>query len=518
MAYCEGLSGGPAVGRRDFMGLFGGMLAAGAIPSGALAASPVTGRKVIVIGAGIAGLTAAHEVERRGGEAILLEARDRVGGRAWTVRGGDTIRHIGQEDQRVDFSPDLYLNVGPARIPSHHDQYLGLAREYGVELEVLVNSSRSAYLLNSAVADGSRKVRIRQASNDLRGHLSALLDKALRSGSLDQSLDAVVRGKLQTFLKLYGDLAADGAYAGSQRSGLSQVPGATIEQAIAVPPLTLDALLANPELALILFDENILMQPTMLHPKGGMDRLPVAIAARLRTQPRLNAEVREIRRKGSGVRIVYRDRVTGKDEVVEGDRAIITTPLPILARTPADFSKPVARAIAGVRYSDSMKIGFESAPFWEAEQIYGGQSFTGGDTSLIWYPSGTFQRPRQILLAAYTSRDNAVRLGKLSRAEQVEAARRAVELVHPGHGRDLEKPVVVQWSKIPYSEGPWVEWTDVGNDDKSAALLNAGDGPFLFAGSHLSAYSGHWQEGAILSARRAVGLALGAPTSILTAS
>jgi monoamine oxidase len=311
---------------------------------------------------------------------------------------------------------------------------------------------------------------------------------------------------LVAFLKLYGDLADDGAYKGSQRSGLAQVPGATIEQAIAVPPVSLDALLANAELSMILFDENVLMQPTMFQPVGGMDRLPVAIARALRTPPRLGREVREIRREGGGVRIVVRETRSGRVETVTADRAIITMPLPILARTPNDFSPSVNRAIASVHYSDSIKIGFESAPFWEAEQIYGGMSFVGGDTGLVWYPSGQFQRKRQILLAAYATREQAAHLATHSRAEQIEIARAAVERLHPGHGKDLASPVLVRWQRVPFSEGPWVEWTDPGNDAHAADILNAGDGPFLFAGSHLSAYSGHWQEGAILSARRAVGL------------
>jgi monoamine oxidase len=496
----------PPLSRRTMLGAMGGVIATGAIPLSSLRAAPAKGRRIIVIGAGIAGLIAAYEIEKQGGEAILLEARTRVGGRAWTLRGGDRISHIGEDDQVVAFSPGLYLNAGPARIPSHHDQYLGYARDLGVPLEVLVNTSRSDYLLDSAKSAGSERIRLRQAANDLRGHFSALLEKALRSGALDQDLDTTVRGKLVAFLKLYGDLAEDGSYRGSQRSGLTQVPGATIEQAIAVPPLTLDTLLANPELSMILFEENILMQPTMFQPVGGMDRLPVALAKALRTPARLGAEVREIRREGAGVRIVYRDARSGRDQSVSADRAIITTPLPILARTPNDFSTAANQAIASVRYSDSIKIGFESAPFWEAEQIYGGISFVGGDTGLVWYPSGQFQQKQQILLAAYASREQAAHLSANSRAEQIEIARAAVDRLHPGHGRDLGSGVLVHWQRIPFNEGPWIEWDDPGNDRRAADVLNAGDGPFLFAGSHLSAYSGHWQEGAILSAKRAVSL------------
>jgi monoamine oxidase len=487
--------------RRALLKVLGGALAAGVVPAAASDAAAAASRRVVIIGAGIAGLVAALEVERHGGEAILVEARDRVGGRAWTVRGGDRIEHIGEDPQVAAFAEGLYLNAGAARIPSHHDQYLGLCRDHDVPLEVLVNATHSAFL---AAGDGKR-IRLRQAGNDLRGHLSALLERGLRQGSFDQAIDPATRAQLATFLKLYGDLADDGSYRGSERSGLARVPGATSETALAVPPETLDALLADPQLPMILFEENILMQATMLHPVGGMDRLPIAIAAGLRTPVHLGQEVVEIRRRGQGVRIVVRDRRSGADRAIDGDRAIITSPLPILARTPNDFSPAVRRAIAGVTYSDSIKIAFESAPFWEADQVYGGQSFPGGDTGAIWYPSGTFQRPRQILLAAYASRNQVQRLALLGRAGAIEAARAAVERIHPGHGRGLEKPVLVRWSRIPFSEGPWIEWSDNGNDPAAATLLNAGDGPFLFAGSHLSQYSGHWQEGAILSARYAVG-------------
>jgi len=51
----------------------------------------LTGRSsasVIVLGAGVAGLTVAYELEKAGYRCTILEARDRAGGRNWTVRGG----------------------------------------------------------------------------------------------------------------------------------------------------------------------------------------------------------------------------------------------------------------------------------------------------------------------------------------------------------------------------------------------------------------------------------------------
>jgi monoamine oxidase len=48
----------------------------------------VNGTTVLVLGAGVAGLTAAYELEKAGYRCAVLEARDRPGGRNWTVRDG----------------------------------------------------------------------------------------------------------------------------------------------------------------------------------------------------------------------------------------------------------------------------------------------------------------------------------------------------------------------------------------------------------------------------------------------
>lgn len=491
--------------RRKFLAAFGAAAASALFSKPAAARGPSPVRSVVVVGAGWAGLSAAYELQKAGMDVIVLEARSRVGGIIWTLRGGDKVSHIGEEAQQVGFVPGNYLNAGAGRIPSHHDHLLGYARELGVPLEVLVNESRSNLLFRARPGGRTEQIRLRQAANDLRGHLSALLDEALRSGGLDRALPPAVRGRLSEFLKLYGDLSSDGRFLGTTRSGYARAPGATFaEQPTAVAPLTLDSLLADVQLTTLLYEEDILMQPTMFQPVGGMDRLPLAIAGRLRDPVRLHADVQEIRRRGDGVRIVYRDTVTGRFETVEADHAIITAPLPILKKTRHDFSPAVARAIAAANYSDAVKVAFESAPFWERQQIYGGNSYVDGDTGVIWYPSGSFHAPRQVLVAAYGWDNLGARLARLTLGERIETARRVIEHMHPGHGKDLEKPVVINWRRIPYSEGAWIEWGTAGNDPASAMALNDGDGPFSFAGSYLSAYSGHWQEGAVLSALRVV--------------
>ena len=142
------------------------------------------GKHVVVLGAGIAGLVSAFELEQAGFLVTLLEARGRVGGRAWTVRDGDRIEMLGEAPQTAKFSDGVYFNAGPARIPSFHTGLMGYADRFNVPLEVEVNSSRSAYIMGS---NGDR-IRMRTAINDMRGQIAELLAKALNQGALDQSI------------------------------------------------------------------------------------------------------------------------------------------------------------------------------------------------------------------------------------------------------------------------------------------------------------------------------------------
>lgn len=87
------------------------------------------GAKVLILGSGMAGLVAAHELLKSGYDVELLEFNDRVGGRSWSIRGGDTYTELGGETQHCQFDKGLYLNPGPWRIPYHHHGYLHYARD-----------------------------------------------------------------------------------------------------------------------------------------------------------------------------------------------------------------------------------------------------------------------------------------------------------------------------------------------------------------------------------------------------
>jgi monoamine oxidase len=77
-------------------------------------------KKVIVIGAGMAGLVAAYELDRAGHTVVLLEAQHRVGGRVLTLR--------------EPFSDGLYAEGGAMRIPVAHDLTMAYIEQFGLGL------------------------------------------------------------------------------------------------------------------------------------------------------------------------------------------------------------------------------------------------------------------------------------------------------------------------------------------------------------------------------------------------
>ncbi len=504
-----GMAGGAAAvtTAMQTLGLFGTPAAAASTPTG-LPAGFGRGRHVVVLGAGIAGLVSAYELEQAGFRVTLLEARPRVGGRAWTVRNGDRIEMIGEATQTARFSDGIYFNAGPARLPSFHQGIIGYAQKFGVPLEVEVNSSRSAY-----IADAQGRIRMRTAINDTRGYLSELLAKAVNQGALDQAVTPSDKALLLPLLRAYGDLDDGFAFKGTMRSGFGTPPGAGVSSLeSAAKPVPFDRLLANPQLPFTLFEDALYMQATMFQPVGGMDRIAVAMEANLRHRAIRNAEVRRIRRSETGVEIAYVDRPSGAAHTVRADYVICTIPFPVLAGIDTDLPAATVAAIKSVVYDASNKVAFEAPRFWEQDQIYGGISFVGGDTTLIWYPSAGLHSARGMLLGCYCSGQTALDFQAKPLAEQIAVSRAAIEHVHPGHGNDCVDPLVVNWRKIPYSLGPWPAWNGVQKafgehpiDTPGFRHLCEPHGRLVFATAALSQTPG-WQEGALQSAHAAVAM------------
>ena len=254
----------------------------------------------------------------------------------------------------------------------------------------------------------------------------------------------------------------------------------------------------------VLFEEAFDMQATMFQPVGGMDHIPMAFAAKLGPAIRLGCEVAAIRRVPQGVRISYHDKHRGGARTIDAEYCLVTIPLKVLSGIKADFSAPYRAAIAAVEYGNAVKIAWQAERFWERQDhIYGGISWVKGPSTLVWYPSGGLFSAKGIVLGAYAVRDDADDLATRPLGDQFALTRAMIDELHPGHGKELEKPMAIAWSKVPYSLGIAARWRP--DQDQDYALLGQPDGPFYFAGEHLS-HIGAWQEGAILSARRAINL------------
>lgn len=488
-----------AYGAMQAMGLMGDEAWAG-MPD--LAPGSGKGVSVVILGAGPAGLSAAYEMGKAGYECTIIEARDRVGGRNFTVRKGTTIDFTDGSQQVCAFDEGQFFNAGPARIPSHHQATLGYCREFGVTMETEVNWSGTARIQADRL-NGGAAIEMRQAIYDYRGHMAELLAKCTKKGALDDLYTADDRDKMLSVLRPWGGLSEALTYDGSESAGFEIFPGAADQAPKHRAPLPLSVVGDGFVQAVADFTDDVSFQATMQQPVGGMDRIPAAFEARLGNVIRKGCEVRRIRRNKTGVDVFYYDKVTRQAEVISGDYCICTIPMSALAAIDADFAKPVKAAIAknAGSYIDGYKIAFQSPRFWETnDHIYGGLSFTDRDTFATWYPSDRFHAPEGILVAGYAFDG---RMGARSLNDQIAYARGTIDRLHPGQSGQMKSPVAINWKQMPYSLGLASFLAD---EDKSAYdLLNQPDGPIYFAGDHLSHVSS-WQQGAFLSSHRVVNM------------
>ena len=93
---------------------------------------------VLVLGAGVAGMTAALELRDAGYQVQVLEYNGRSGGRNWSIRGGDRYTELGGATQECLFDKGLYINPGPWRIPYHHRGMLHYCKVLGVPPGVIL--------------------------------------------------------------------------------------------------------------------------------------------------------------------------------------------------------------------------------------------------------------------------------------------------------------------------------------------------------------------------------------------
>ncbi len=162
------------------------------------------GASVIILGAGLAGMTAALELRKAGYKVKILEYRERAGGRSWTLRGGDRLHRAGRLHPDLRFRERPLHQPGPVAhsLPSPRPD--PLCKTLGVKLEPFVELNANALLHNSkAFGDASRE-RSRHIMSDFNGYVSELLSKATNQGKLDEAVTKEDREIILEALKTLG--------------------------------------------------------------------------------------------------------------------------------------------------------------------------------------------------------------------------------------------------------------------------------------------------------------------------
>jgi monoamine oxidase len=508
--------GGTGLSRRQLLllvGQAGGFAAVnavfGALTRGAAADElpmvPLEGARrvsVAILGAGIAGLCAAYELEALGFDVVLIESSSRLGGRNWTVRGGTEIREF-DSSQRCGFDPGLYFNLGPARIPGHHSTVLGYCRTFAIPLEVKVNESRMAFCRDAAIR-GGRPVREMQVAADIRGYIAELAAKGIAGRSAELGLNDDERERLVGLVRAFGDLGDDDRFTGSIRA--RRLGTGVLDAALADEPIELGELI-NSKLWQVptLFTEMPDQAATMLQPVGGMDRIVAGFARTVRGPVRSRVAVERIRHSEQGVELGLIDLDSGSRSTLRADYCIDAIPFPLHRRIDHDYSAPVREAIDAMTAHRFFKVALQmGSRFWEERYgIYGGITWSDDDITQIWYPSEGFQSAKGVVLAAYCWDDEvSARWEGLSPTERLEKAVVEGERIHPEYRAEAENGISIAWAKVPNLEGCTFAWAD-DDIDRFCDRVRDGDGRVYFAGDQVSHLPG-WQEGAMQSAMRAV--------------
>jgi monoamine oxidase len=469
------------------------------------------GASVLVLGAGLAGMTAALELRKAGYKVQVLEFNSRPGGRNWTLRGGDKFTELGGITQTCEFEQGLYINPGPWRIPYHHHAVLDYCKRLNVALEPFIQLNHNA-LLHGSKAFGGKPQRIREIKTDFQGQVSELLAKATQQGKLDEAVSKEDKEILLQALKSWGALDKDYAYKANPISadfrGFARDPGGGLNAApLPGEPIALSDILKS---RMWRYLQNFALhefQTTMFQPVGGMDMIGKAFAREVGDLIRYDSRVTQIQQDGGGVTVTYVDAKNPAAPLkARADWCVCTIPLSILSQLPIDVGAPMKAAIDAVPYASAVKVGLQfKRRFWEEDEaIYGGISYTDLPIRQIAYPNTGFNGSgRGVLLGAYLFEGaNAFEFTSLAPAERVVRAVEFGAAIHPQYKAEFENGVSVAWHRVPFTLGCAGNWTDKTRAEHYDNLCQI-DGRIVLAGEHAS-WLPAWQEGAILSSLDAI--------------
>jgi monoamine oxidase len=446
-------------------------------------------RRVIVVGAGLAGLAAAHELAARGHEVTILEARLRVGGRVWTLRD--------------PFSDELYAEAGAI---NYGDAYRHLVR-YARELELPVTTAPpSREPLNGIYHVGGRRVvsgpgkpvdwpldlTAEEKSLGLRGLvMKHLMPAGLELGdpsSPDWRLENFRLTDAKTMADLLQSQGASDAAIHLLSTGMGFGYGWSEGSALHRLVSDIALFLAGNQSARFL--------------TGGMDQLPKALARPLLERIHYGAPVEKVFQEPGKVRAVFRQG--GSEQSIEADHLICTVPCPALRKikfTP-ELSSRKRQIVENLEYLAVTRLYLQvSRRFW-ADM---GESGTAGtDLPIQWVNEQPFIRSpdqKRGILECHIKGAEAERVDLMAPEARLAFAAEQLEKVYPGFRSHFEGGVSVSWRADPWAGGGYAWWKP-GQMTEWLPDLVKPEGRVHFAGEHTSVLA-RTMEGALESGNRA---------------
>jgi monoamine oxidase len=459
---------------------------------------PGPAKRVIIIGAGMAGLAAGYELARAGHDPLILEAQNRAGGRVYTLR---------------KFAPGLYAEAGAMRIPAVHDLTLGYCEHFGLSLRpfLMGNPKGLVYV-------GGRRMTAEQAglTPDELGFTVADHERGRSYADLWEDATRDMRAWL-----------AEDEIAGWDRI-IREFDGYTLREFLEVKGFSEGAIEMYGVMNFVEADMNNAVVEEfredfgrafedMQEIVGGMDNLPNAFYREIPDRVRFGAEVHAIDQDADSVTVHFKTEAGRYSET--GAYAIVAIPFSVLRQVEVmtPFSREKQRAIRQLNYSASTKILFQVRErIWETDDgIRGGATVTDLPIRRLNYPTPDPTTTRGVLLASYTWSQDAARWGAMDEETRLEEALEDVSKIHPRIREVYEVGASHAWYDDRYANGAFALF-EAGQQTQLQADIVRPEGRIHFAGEHCSLYHA-WIQGALESGLRAAQAIHEAPAREATA-
>lgn len=425
------------------------------------------GARVLVCGGGLAGLAAARGLIDRGADVHLIEARNRLGGRVWTVR-----------DEGFDEIP---LEAGGEFIDGEHEAIRALIAESGLQLTVILREGFGLAL-------------------DLRGRVQQM--KGMRA--IWSEFKQALKREADAFEATGCDWNSSAASLIGRHSldALLRARNASPE-VLAMAQGLRGFYLADPDQLSALVGVEQSLQPsdpghvTLSRIKGGNDRLVEKLGSRKGLKVSLQLEVKRIVHDARGVTVSAADRA-GKLSTLKADYLVMTAPAPIVRDLEFEPALPAGmrQALKALTPGPATKAHLLFDRAWWRQK---GQPQAWGsnlDTGAVWEAAGA--RPGVLTLLAGGRASKNFR-DLLEGGGPHPLVRRLSWLGQPEEVRDFRS---TSWEMDRFARGGYAVF---GPDFKPEwrAELSRAVGRIAFAGDHTSREWQGYMNGAVESGTRA---------------